>query len=226
VKRSRALAVATCALAATTAVAHADLQPRPVSLVDSQWSCSTKQKGTVVNVTMNTGNADAIHLDAGCTGSIVVHITTATADGIKIHSGVHDLQITGDITCTAKLDAAHQDGIQAMGGKNILIGSTTQTGAMRINCPTGNNGGVWINAGKTDGQLVDPDPSTWPTNVIVDHADVLERNAAVHIGAGSVASRVRNSLLHLGTSASAPPNCIRIDSAAVSPVAESNTCVA
>jgi hypothetical protein len=112
-----------------------------------------------------------------------------------------------------------------MGGRNVLIGSTTQDGAMRINCPTGNNGGVWINAGKTDGQLVHRDPATWPTNVIVDHADVLERNAAVHIGAGSIDSGVRNSLLHQGASPSSPSGCVRIDADAVGAVDAKNRCV-
>jgi hypothetical protein len=126
---------------------------------------------------MATKRADAIHLDAGCTGSIVVHVTSATADGIQIHESVHDLQITGDITCTSKVGSVHPDGIQAMSGQNVLIGSTTQDGAMRIGCPMGNSGGVWLIAGKVDGQLVAPDPSTRPTNVVVDHADILEKNA-------------------------------------------------
>jgi hypothetical protein len=209
------------------AVAHAGglTPPKPVHKVDKQWTCDKPQHGTDVTVTMNTNQADAIHLDAGCTGSIVVHVTTATADGIKIHQGVHDLQITGDITCTSKLGTVHQDGIQAMGGQNILIGSTTQDGAMRINCPTGNNGGVWINGGKVAGELVSNDPSSWPTNVVVDHADILEKNAAVHIGDGSVNSGVRNSVLHKGASPSAPPNCVRVEPNAVGPIVDSNSCV-
>ena len=179
---------------------------------DKKWVCAGPQDGTVVNVSILTNAVDAVHLNAGCTGSIVVHIYTTQNDGIKIHQGAHDLQITGDITCDGKTGAIHQDGIQAMGGRDVLIGSTTQDGAMTIDCPTGNNGGVFVNAGLGTGMKSDtPDLDAWPTNIVVDHADILERNAAVHIGADSFGSGVRNSLLHLGASASAPSDCTRID---------------
>ena len=72
------------------------------STVDKKWICSGPQLGTVVNVSILTNPVDAVHLNAGCTGSIVVHIYTTQADGIKIHQGAHDLQITGDITCDGK----------------------------------------------------------------------------------------------------------------------------
>jgi hypothetical protein len=226
-KRSRVLIAATCALVATTAITHAAIGDSPVTVnqTDQMWTCSSKQSGTIVNVNMATADDDAVHLDAGCTGSIVVHITTATRDGMKIHTGAHDLQITGDITCTSKVGAVHQDGIQAMGGKRVLIGSTTQDGAMVINCPTGNNGGVWINEGKTGNQLTTLNQNKWPQDIVVDHADVFERNAAIHIGEGSVNSGVRNSVLHEGTSPSSPPNCVRVEPNAINPIIENNSCV-
>jgi hypothetical protein len=225
--RSRVLIASACALAATAAIAHAADRAAGsvVTKVNRQWSCRGPQDGTVVTVTMTTKRADAIHLDAGCTGSIVVHVRTATADGIKIHRGVHDLQITGDITCTHRAGHVHQDGIQAMGGRNVLIGSTTRAGAMRISCPSGNNGGVWINAGKHREHLKRRNRATWPTHIVVDHADILERNAAVHIGAGSVDSGVRNSVLHRGASPSAPPSCVRVEPDAVGVIDANNRCV-
>ncbi len=114
-----------------------------------------------------------------------------------------------------------------MGGSDVLIGSTTQDGAMTINCPTGNNGGVFVNAGLGTGLKSDtPDLDAWPTNIVVDHADIFERNAAVHIGSDSFGSGVRNSLLHLGTSASAPSDCTRIDADAVGAFDDDNSCVA
>jgi hypothetical protein len=248
------LAVTALAATATNAVAHTDSKrdPKPgktakagknqnrtsgvtpyvappdqvVNNTDKRWVCTGPQAGTVVNVTILTNPVDAIHLNAGCTGSIVVHIYTTQADGIKIHQGAHDLQITGDITCAGKTANIHQDGIQAMGGSDVLIGSTTQDGAMTINCPTGNNGGVFVNAGLGSGLKSDtPDLSAWPTNIVVDHADIFERNAAVHIGSDSFGSGVRNSLLHLGTSASAPSDCTRIDADAVGSFDENNSCV-
>jgi hypothetical protein len=198
-----------------------------INNTDKRWVCSAPQAGTIVNVTILTNTVDAVHLNAGCTGSIVVHIYTTQADGIKIHQGAHDLQITGDITCAGKTATVHQDGVQAMGGRDILIGSTTQDGAMKIDCPTGNNGGVFVNAGLGIGLKSDsPDYDAWPTNIVVDHADILERNAAVHIGEESFGSGVRNSLLHLGTSASAPSDCTRIDAGAVGAFDENNACVA
>jgi hypothetical protein len=197
-----------------------------INNVDKRWVCTGPQAGTVVNVTILTNPVDAIHLNAGCTGSIVVHIYTTQADGIKIHQGAHDLQITGDITCDGKSGSIHQDGIQAMGGRDVLIGSTTQDGAMKINCPTGNNGGVFVNAGLGVGLKSDtPDYSSWPTNIVVDHADIFERNAAVHIGSDSFGSGVRNSLLHHGTSLSAPDDCTRIDADAIAAFDENNSCV-
>jgi hypothetical protein len=197
-----------------------------INNVDKRWICSGPQQGTVVNVQILTNPVDAVHLNAGCTGSIVVHIYTTQADGIKIHQGAHDLQITGDITCDGKNGDVHQDGIQAMGGRDVLIGSTIQDGAMTIDCPTGNNGGVFVNAGLGIGLKSDsPDYDAWPTNIVVDHADIFERNAAVHIGEESFGSGVRNSLLHHGTSLSAPDDCTRIDGDAVGSFDENNACV-
>src|SRR5690348_6390349 len=90
----------------------------PVTLHNQTWHCTSAQTATVVTVVVdNKQHIDAAHLDAGCTGSIIVHIVTNGADGIKVHSGAHDLTITGDITCIDKKDILHQDGIQAMGGQ-------------------------------------------------------------------------------------------------------------
>jgi hypothetical protein len=211
----------------TDDVAPAIAPPDVITQTDKRWVCTTPQNGTVVNIAIVNNPVDAIHLNAGCTGSIVVHIYTTQGDGIKIHQGAHDLQITGDITCNGKSGAVHQDGIQAMGGRDVLIGSTTQDGAMTIDCPTGNNGGVFVNAGLGVGLKSDsPNLDAWPTNIVVDHADIFERNAAVHIGEESFGSGVRNSLLHLGTSPSAPRDCTRVDAGAVGSFDENNACVA
>src|SRR5215470_17084423 len=87
-------------LAAAVPVSGATSAGAPVVLRNQTWHCNSPQTGTIVNVVIdNKQHIDGAHLDAGCTGSIVVNITTNGADGIKVHSGAHDLAITGSITC-------------------------------------------------------------------------------------------------------------------------------
>jgi hypothetical protein len=213
-----ALGFGVLVLAAVVPVSGATSKDAPVVLRNQTWHCTSAQNATPVTVVIdNKQHIDGAHLDAGCTGSIVVDITTNGADGIKIHNGAHDLTITGMITCIDKKDIVHQDGVQAMGGQHVLLGSTLVPGALVINCPTGNNGGLFINAGKG--------ATTYPTDVVADHAVIYERNAPVNIGGHSISSGVRNSVLHHGDSPASPDDCIRIDPAAQTPVNENNSCV-
>jgi hypothetical protein len=212
-----ALCFGVLVLAAAVPVSGATSTDAPVVVHNQTWHCSSAQAGTVVNVVIdNKQHIDGAHLDAGCTGSIVLNITTNGADGVKIHSGAHDLTITGGITCIDKKDVVHQDGVQAMGGEHVLLGSKDVPGALVIDCQTGNNGGLFINAGIGG--------NAYPTDVVADHAIIYERNAPVNIGAHSISSGVRNSVLHHGDSPASPHDCIRIDPQAVSPVNENNTC--
>jgi hypothetical protein len=106
------------------------LPPLPNVLVNDQtWVCDGPVNINVLRVTMNdTGgfdkrNKDAVHLEAGCTGTIRrVIVTQYVGDGIKGAEGAHDLTIdSGSIRCLAKAPTLHQDGIQVMGGERITF---------------------------------------------------------------------------------------------------------
>jgi hypothetical protein len=170
--------------------------------------------GTTVNVVIDNGShTDGVHIDDGCTGGpLIVHIRTNGADGVKVHKGAHDLVVKGGVRCAGKHGSVHQDGVQAMGGMRITFEG------FNVHCPTGNNGGFWVNAGRNKRSI--------PTDIICDHCDLFERNAALHVGPNSIRSGARNSRLHHGTSRSSPPNCARIDRSAEAPVSSNNTCVA
>src|SRR4051794_17880294 len=80
-----------------------------VTLHNQMWTCSSAQTATVVNVVIDNGeHIDAIHLDAGCTGSIVLDVLTNGGDGMKVHDGAHDLSITGSIVCNGRHALVHQ----------------------------------------------------------------------------------------------------------------------
>jgi hypothetical protein len=216
--RSAVAGVAAVAAVVGTASVTATADTEPIVLTNVQWRCTSPQDGTVVYVTIDRPSGpDAVHLDRGCSGSIEVHIVTNSHDGVKVHAGSHDLQITGDITCNGRYQDVHQDGIQVMGGEHVLIGSETRPRSMVINCPTGNNGGVFVNAGRSRWEI--------PKDIVVDHADILEGNAAVHIGGDSIDAGVRDSTLHQGTSLNSPLDCVRIDAAAVGAFDVDNECV-
>ena len=168
---------------------------------------------TVTVVIDNGSHTDGIHLDDGCTGGpLIVHIRTNGADGVKVHKGAHDLVVKGGVRCAGKHGAVHQDGVQAMGGNRVTFEG------FNVRCPTGNNGGFWVNAGRNKNSI--------PTDIVCDHCDLFERNAALHVGPNSIRSGARNSRLHHGTSRSSPDNCARIDKSATHPIASNNTCVA
>jgi hypothetical protein len=192
-----------------------------VSCLNTTWHCKTKQAHTQVTVNITNGqHVDGIHLDAGCTGVIRIYIHTNGADGIKVHAGVHDLQVYGGpvrpgtaaLVCSGKIGIVHQDGVQAMGGLRVTFKW------FKVWCPSGNNGGIYVHhgAGDTPGQ---------PTDIVCEHCDLMEANAAFHIGPGAVRSGARFSLLHTSRTKASPPNCRRIDKGAVDPVDESNTCL-
>jgi len=190
----------------------------PLPIHNKTWHCTGPQHNTVVHVTIDSADLkiDAVHLDAGCTGTLTVNVDTNSGDGVKIHDGVEQLQLKGAVACSGKSGAVHQDGVQAMGGAHVLIGDTAVPGSFVVNCPTGNNGGVFINEGRGGNSL--------PTDIVCDHCDLFERNAAVHIG-HSESSGVRNSVLHHGTSDSSPPDCIRTEPDAATPIDSNNTCI-
>jgi hypothetical protein len=191
----------------------------PVNLHNKNYVCKTFQDHQIVNVTNDdNGSEDGVFINDGCTGTLDVHIVTNAVDGIKIHSGDHKgLIITGSIICTLKHGVAHQDGVQAMGGSNVQLGDGIHDGSFIVHCPTGNNGGLWVNTGSGGHET--------PTNIVCDHCSLFEGNAALHIN-NSIGSGARNTVLYKGVGGAAPADCKRINTGAVSPVVGPNlSCV-
>jgi hypothetical protein len=191
----------------------------PINLHNDTYVCKTFQDHQIVNVTEDdNGSEDGVFINDGCTGTLDVHIITNAVDGIKVHSGDHKgLIITGSIVCVLKHGIAHQDGVQAMGGSNVQLGDGVHDGSFIVHCPTGNNGGLWVNTGSGGHEV--------PTNIVCDHCNLFEGNASLHIN-NSVGSGARNTVLHNGVGGAAPADCKRINSGAVNPVTgPSLTCV-
>jgi hypothetical protein len=102
-------------------------------LVDRPFRCLGRVDLDLVRVTMRTTPDDAIILEGNCTGRIGrIEVETWTADGISVRNAgkvAHDLVIeSGYIKCHEFVEGAHQDGIQAMGGRSLTFRD------LRIDC--------------------------------------------------------------------------------------------
>lgn len=184
-----------------------------VTLKNKTWHCTGKQKHTQVDVQIKKAaqKLDAIHLDAGCTGSIRIAVDTDSGDGVKVHGGAHDLTVFGYISCTAKHGNVHQDGVQAMGGTDVTFKW------IKVNCPTGNNGGLYVNGGRHNRSV--------PTRILCSHCALYEGNASINIGPNSKESGARFSTFRTNRTKASPRNCARIQAGALAPVNLSNTCL-
>jgi hypothetical protein len=174
-KRPAAIAVGAAVLTVfglAVAKVRADVNPYAVNnVVDIQngnWKCNSPQDGTLVivhNATRNDGvtPTDAVHLGAGCTGRIAAIIVLATAmDGIKVGEGAYDLRVeSGLIECSYRTGGAHQDGVQAMGGRNVTFEN------LKVVCPSGNNGAFFVNKGTQSAEV--------PTNIVCDTATCVRQ---------------------------------------------------
>src|SRR5689334_6958739 len=111
-------------LSLTVSVAHAAKAPKPpkppkpgpvtltgsVVAVNQTWTCKGPVNLDSVTVTIaqfltgDRANADAVHLDTGCTGRIGrLTIVDSAGDAVKVADGAHDLSIDGGaILCPAK----------------------------------------------------------------------------------------------------------------------------
>jgi hypothetical protein len=158
-------------------------------------------------------NRDAIHIDDGCTGTLHIAIYTESRDGMKVHDGAHDLIIKGSVQCNGKQGIVHQDGAQVMGGTNITFQG------LQVDCPTGNNGGIFWDPGLGLQSI--------PKNVVCDGCNLRNGNAAINLGKnGSIGCGARNSTLHLGDGGAGPRDCRRIDTTANTDVVDvNNSCV-
>jgi len=112
---------------------------------DRTWVCNRPVRVDSVRVTItpNTPRHQGvgIRLDAGCTGTIAsIHVVTSIGDGVDVHAA-HDLTIDGgSIVCNGRAAEAHQDGIQATAGANVVFRRVT------VDCRTANNSGFFVNA--------------------------------------------------------------------------------
>jgi hypothetical protein len=98
-------------------------------VLDHTWTCTSHVDLALVQVKISPQTdgpqprEDAVHLRDGCTGRIgKLVVDQWSGDGVKVAQGVHDLTVDGgSVRCHAKAPVAHQDGIQVMGGENILF---------------------------------------------------------------------------------------------------------
>lgn len=168
----------------------------------------------LVKVTIDAGlpdRKDAFHTGQRCEGRIGRIELVGPADGMKIQGGVHNLTIEGGyIDCLPVEGEVHQDGIQAMGGANVLLQNLT------IDC--GTNSAMFFNMG-AGGQNM-------PTNIICDGCTLSKlnlNNRTVRI-MESVNSGVRNSTIYW-CGPSCPGPAVVIGTNAVGAVNSGNTVV-
>jgi hypothetical protein len=179
----------------------------------------------------STSKVDGVHLDDGCSSkSIRVRIETDSGDGIKIHTGAEHLKVwfgkprafgtkvsedgKVGILCSGKHGDVHQDGIQAMGGLDVQIM------APNIRCDSGNNGGLFCNAGKNAAQ----NGNAVPTDIVVHGGFVYEGNASIHVGPNSAGCGAVGVTMKTDQTKASPPDCIRVDHDADRPVNDHNVC--
>jgi hypothetical protein len=97
-------------------------------VLDHTWTCTSHVDLDLVQVKIASGpREDAVHLRDGCTGRIgKLVVDQWSGDGVKVAEGVHDLTVDGGtVRCHAKAPDVHQDGIQVMGGDDILLRDLT-----------------------------------------------------------------------------------------------------
>ena len=151
-----------------------------INLTDQTWICAGPVSLDSVTVLIKSVSVDAIHLDAGCTGTIgAISVVQYRLDGIKVHTGAHDLSIGGgSIRCLGHDPLAHQDGIQAMGGTGVTFFSLDDQ------CLTSNNAALFISEGMNRNGL--------PTAIVCDSCYLAGGGFPVRIGR-SLSSGIRSS---------------------------------
>jgi hypothetical protein len=176
---------------------HYGLGPRPlvtgtVVLEDRSWRCEGPVDVDLVKVTIHRRSSplDAISLARNCTGRIGrIEVDQWSGDGIKVQNAgavAHDVVIeSGYVRCYEKTGAYHQDGIQAMGGRNITFRN------LHVDCGRlGVNANLFIAQGGSD--------STLPTDVVFEGGRLGPNAAHTILLADAVRSGVRNTLICTG----------------------------
>lgn len=190
-----------------TAPAAPTASSRSVVLVDQAWTCRGPVDLDLVKVTMRSAGGDAIYLRQNCTGRIGrIEVDTWTGDGLKVNApapAAHDLTIGGGyIRCNGQTQG-HQDGIQAMGGRNITFRG------LEIKCASNPNAQLFINSVNGGN----------PTNIVCDGCLLGRGAASTLLIMSSSGSGARNSTICKGRYFD-----IRIQGA-VSPVNTGNTVI-
>lgn len=180
---------------------------RSVVLVDQAWTCRGAVDLDLVKVTMRSAGGDAIYLRQNCTGRIGrIEVDTWTGDGLKVNApapAAHDLTIGGGyIRCNGQTQG-HQDGIQAMGGRNITFRG------LEIKCASNPNAQLFINSVNGGN----------PTNIVCDGCLLGRGAASTLLIMSSSGSGARNSTICEGRYFD-----VRIQGA-VSPVNTGNTVI-
>jgi hypothetical protein len=119
-------------------VDFARAEDEDVDITNASWTCTSEVDIDLVRVTINDGSSnDAIRLGQNCSGRIGrIEVTTNGLDGVKVlNSGTVASNLTiegGFIRCTNPASAS-ADGIQAMGGTNIVFQK------LRVHCGDGDD---------------------------------------------------------------------------------------
>lgn len=153
------------------------------------WTCNTTVDYDLVRITTPLG--DALRVGPNCSGRIGrLEISgVVNGDGVKIQnpsgasSTAHDLIVEGGfVSCSGRsTDGTHQDGLQAMGGRDITFRNVV------FDCYGGGGGNWFVNRGGGG--------ATTPTNIVCDHCAMGAHHSNQVNGATSVNSGVRDSLL-------------------------------
>lgn len=152
------------------------------------WTCNTTVDYDLVRITTPPG--DALRIGPGCSGRIGrLEITgVVNGDGIKIQnprgasSPAHDLVVEGGVvSCSGpSTDGTHQDGLQAMGGRDITFRNLV------FDCYGGGGGNFFVQ--RAVGSFT-------PTNVVCEHCAIGPHHPnAINLGR-SVSSGLRDSLI-------------------------------
>lgn len=180
------LVAAAAASAVLTAATGSTPMTGAVSQTDKTWFCQGPVNLSSVTVTIRNAQTDAVHLAAGCTGTIgKLTVVQYHGDGVKVAPGAHDLTVGGgSIRCYAHDPGKHQDGIQAMGGQRVtFVGLDDQ-------CLSANNSALFVTEGPNGREL--------PTDIVCRGCYLAGGGYPVRI-AVSLRSGIVNSRVCPGT---------------------------
>lgn len=156
-----------------------------VMLDGESWECDGHVDLDLVKV--SNPSRDAIQLGSGCTGRIRrIEVDTSSKDGVKIQNQenpAHDIVIEGGyVRCTAIEDGAHQDAVQAMGGRNIIFRN------VEFDCLGNSN--FFVNRGGSG--------ATTPTDIVCEGCRFGPSSATTVRVNNAIRSGVRSSRICVG----------------------------